>query len=266
MAKKKKNTLPNDAQEAAQKLFFAGVGALSMAEEEGSKLFKQLVKKGKKYDGEARQEVAELRKQIEGRAGQAKKQALQVRDEVDQRTNKVRSSLDTQVDRVRKAADTQIDQVRKVADDTLSDIERRVQDVVTATLQGLGIPTRDEIASLRDSVQKLSKNLDALKHERAIEAESQPEVMAVETGNGWYNIIVYGRVVGKVHGEEEAVEEVSRLQKENAVLTDAERSSGVQAEKGGGGWYTIKLNGLTVDKVQGKEAADTEVARLEAQA
>jgi len=266
MAKKKKNTLPNDAQEAAQKLFFAGVGALSMAEEEGSKLFKQLVKKGKKYDGDARKEVAEIRKQIEGRAGQAKKQALQVRDDVDKQTGKVKSAIDTQVDRVRKVADNQIDQVRKVADDTLSDIERRVQDVVTVTLQGLGIPTRDEIASLRSSVQKLSKNLDALKHERAIEAESQPEVMAVETGNGWYNVIVYGRVVGKVHGEEEAVEEVSRLQKENAALTDADRSSGVQAEKGGGGWFTIKLNGLTVDKVQGKEAAETEVARLEAQA
>lgn len=265
MAKNKQNSLPQDAQEAAQKLFYAGVGAFAVAEEEGSKLFKKLVKKGKKYDGDARKEVEQVRKQLEGHYGQAKKQALQVRDDVDRQTGKVKGSIDTQVDRVRKAADTQIEQVRKVADDTLGELEKRMQDVVTTTLQGLGIPTRDEVASLRKSVQQLSKNLDALKHERRIEAEAQPEVTAVETGNGWYDVVVYDRVVGKVHGEEEAVEEVARLQRENAALTDAERSAGVEAVKGGGGWYQIKLNGLVVDKVQGKEAAETEVARLEAQ-
>lgn len=263
MTKNRTNVLPNDAQEAAQKLFYAGVGALSVAEEEGSKLFKQLVKKGKKYDGTARKEVAQVRDQIEGRV---RKQVEQVRGGVDRQTGMVKQTLDTQVGRVREAADAQIEQVRKIADDVLSDFERRVQDAVTTTLQGLGIPTRAEVAALRASVQQLSKNLDALKHERTIEAEARPEITAVETGNGWYDIVVYGKVVGNVHGEAAAVEEVGRLQRENATLTDAERASGVEAVKGGGGWYQIKLNGLTVDKVQGKEAAETEVARLEAQA
>ena len=259
MAKKNKNSLPKDMQEATQNVFLAGIGALSVAEEEGSKLFKKLVKKGKKYDGEARKEVEQMRKQVEGQVGQAKK-------DVDQQTDRVKKSIDTQVDRVRKAADTQVDKVRKVADDTFSTLEQRVQEALTTALQTLGIPTKEEIAGLRKSVQQLSKNLDALSHERKIEAQAQPEIVAVESGNGWYDISVYDRVVGKVHGEEEAIEEISRLQKENATLTEAERSSGVEAVKGGGGWYQIKLNGLVVDKVQGKEAADTEVARLEAQA
>ncbi len=259
MAKKNKNSLPKDMQEATQNVFLAGIGALSVAEEEGSKLFKKLVKKGKKYDGEARKEVEQMRKQVEGQVGQVKK-------DVDQRTDKVMKTIDTQVDRVRKAADTQVDKVRKAADDTFSSLEQRVQEALTTALQTLGIPTKDEIAGLRKSVQQLSKNLDALSHERKIEAQAQPEIVAVETGNGWYDIAVYDRVVGKAHGEEEAIEEISRLQKEHATLTEAERSSGVEAVKGGGGWYQIKLNGLVVDKVQGKEAADTEVARLEAQA
>ena len=262
MAKNRTNILPSDAQEAAQKLFYAGVGALSVAEEEGSKLFKQLVKKGKKYDGAARKEVAQVREQIEGRL---KKQVEQVRSDVDREAGKVKQTLDTQVGRVREAADAQIEQVRKVADDVRGDVERRVQDAVTTTLRGLGIPTRDEVAALRSSVQQLSKNLDALKRERTIEAEAKPEITAVETGNGWYDIVVYGKVVGNVHGEAAAVEEVGRLQREHAVLTAAERASGVEAVRGGGGWYQIKLNGLTVGKVQGKEAVKAEVARLEAQ-
>ncbi len=259
MAKNKnKNSLPQDVQEATQKVFFAGIGALSVAEEEGSKLFKKLVKKGKKYDGEARKEVEQMRKQVEGQVGQVKK-------DVDEQTDKVMKTIDAQVERARKVADTQVGKVRKVADDTINTFEQRVQEAVTMALQSLGIPTRDEIASLRQSVKQLSKNLDALKHERTVEAEAQPEIVAVETGNGWYDISVYDRVIGKAHGEEEAIEEITRLQQENATLTAAERDSGIEAVKGGGGWYQIKLNGLVVDKVQGKEAADMEVARLEAQ-
>jgi poly(hydroxyalkanoate) granule-associated protein len=270
MAKKKKNsnTLPNDAQEAAQRLFFAGVGALSLAEEEGSKLFKKLVKRGKKYDGDARKEVAEVRAQLEGRV---KQQVDQVRSDVDaqtdkvkQQTDKVKKSVDARVGRVRQAADARAEQVRKAADGTFSDLERRVQEIVTGTLRGLGIPTRDEVASLRKSVRELSKNLDALKHERTIATDAQPAVAAVETENGWYDVLVHGTPIKKVHGEEEAVEVVARLQQENAALTDAERQEGAEAVKGGGGWYQITFHGLVVDKVQGKDAAEANVERLNA--
>ena len=42
-----------DATETAKKIWLAGVGALTMAEEEGSKLFKVLVEKGKKNESVA---------------------------------------------------------------------------------------------------------------------------------------------------------------------------------------------------------------------
>ncbi len=247
MAKTKNTSLPNDVQEATERVLLAGVGALSVAEDEGSKLFKKLVKKGKKYNGAGLEQVEQIRKQVEGRAGQ-------VKHEVDQQTGKVK-----------KALDTQIGKARQVADGALGTVEQRVQEAVTVALQGLGIPTRDEIAGLRKSVQQLSKNLDALRREREIEAEAHPEVTARATGNGWYEIAVHEVAVEKVHGEEEAVERVAALQRENSTLTADERAAGVEAVKGGGGWYQIKLNGLVVEKVQGQEAADAAVARLEAQ-
>ncbi|MEM1042586.1 MAG: phasin family protein [Bacteroidota bacterium] len=244
---KKKNDLPTDVQEATERVLLAGVGALAVTEKQGSKLFKKLVKKGKKYNGAGLEQVEQIRKQVEGRAGQVKR-------DVDQQTGKVK-----------KVIDTQVDKVLQVADGALGGLEQRVQDAVTVALQGLGIPTRDEIAALRTSVHQLSKNLDALRKERAMEAEAQPEVEARATGNGWYEVVVHGAVTEKVHGEDEAVERVAELQRENATLTAAERAAGVEAVQGGGGWYQVKLHGLVVGKVQGKSAAETAVAELEAQ-
>lgn len=48
MARKIVPTTTFDATEAARKVWLAGLGALSIAEEEGSKFFKTLVDKGKK--------------------------------------------------------------------------------------------------------------------------------------------------------------------------------------------------------------------------
>lgn len=254
MAKNKKS----DVQATAENILHAGVGALSMAEQEGGKLFKKLVKKGKKYDGAARKEVEQMRKQVEGQVGEAKKQ-------VEGRVEQVRKTVDSRADQVRQTVDTQLDKVKKAADETVSGFEQRVQEAVAAALQGLGIPTRNEIAALQDSVRQLSKNLDALKHERSIAAESAAEIEAVATGNGWYEVVVRGVVVGKVHGEEDAAERVGKLIEEDAALTSAEREAGPEAVKGGGGWYTITLNGLVVDKVQGEQLAEVRVAALEAQ-
>lgn len=254
MAKNQKS----DIQATAENILHAGVGALSVAEEEGGKLFKKLVKKGKKYDGAARKEVEQMRKQIGGQVGRAK-------ERVEGRVEQVKQTVDARADQVKQTVDARLGQVKKAADETVSGFEQRVQEAVAAALQGLGIPTRKEIAALQESVRQLSKNLDALKHERSIAAESAAEIEAVATGNGWYDIVVRGVAVGKVHGEEEAAERVGRLIQEDAALTSAEREAGPEAVKGGGGWYTIKLNGLVVDKVQGAQLAEVRLAALAAQ-
>jgi poly(hydroxyalkanoate) granule-associated protein len=49
MAKKKADRL-EDLKATAEKVWLAGLGALAQAEKQGDKLFKSLVKKGKRYD------------------------------------------------------------------------------------------------------------------------------------------------------------------------------------------------------------------------
>ncbi|MGB5658402.1 MAG: phasin family protein, partial [Thermoanaerobaculia bacterium] len=46
MTKKSKTDVQNEVVQSAQKIWLAGIGALATAEEEGSKLFNSLVKKG----------------------------------------------------------------------------------------------------------------------------------------------------------------------------------------------------------------------------
>lgn len=65
MAKKSKNRLPTDIQEATQRVLHAGVGALSVTEKKGSKLFKKLVKKGKRYDGVGLEQVEQMRQSVQ---------------------------------------------------------------------------------------------------------------------------------------------------------------------------------------------------------
>jgi poly(hydroxyalkanoate) granule-associated protein len=55
--------VPADVAEAAQRVWFAGLGALAMAQDEGGKLFSLLVERGREMEKAGGQSVAALRKQ-----------------------------------------------------------------------------------------------------------------------------------------------------------------------------------------------------------
>jgi polyhydroxyalkanoate synthesis regulator phasin len=56
-AKKKKREIPKDMMESAHKIWLAGLGAMAVAEEEGSKLFKNLVDRGHDIEDRGKQQV-----------------------------------------------------------------------------------------------------------------------------------------------------------------------------------------------------------------
>lgn len=71
MTKKSKTDVQNEVVESAQKIWLAGIGALATAEEEGSKLFNSLVKKGEGYEAQGKQRVGDVRARVEQIVGQA---------------------------------------------------------------------------------------------------------------------------------------------------------------------------------------------------
>ena len=119
----KKMVFQDDVLESAQKIWLAGLGALSMAEEEGTKFFKNLVKKGEKFE-------------LPG-----KKQLEKVQDTVEEQFEGVRDKAETTIGKFGKSFDS------KVAD----------------TLQRLGVPSRMEIQKLTKRVELLTKKVDDLK-------------------------------------------------------------------------------------------------------
>lgn len=71
MTKKSKTDVQNEVAQSAQKIWLAGIGALATAEEEGSKLFNSLVKKGETYEARSKQRVEEVKARVEEVVGKA---------------------------------------------------------------------------------------------------------------------------------------------------------------------------------------------------
>ena len=174
-----------DVKEATQNVFLAGLGALAMAEEEGSKLFKKLVKKGKKV------ELPELGAK---------------------RVKAIREQLDDASDKASDAVTSRVNDAKFMAEETADKVEDRVQDAVAVVMKRIGVPTREEISELTASVERLTKHIDSLKAERA----ASDELVLEAVGGGWYEIRLGDVVVEKVQGKETADKAYARVQEQRA--------------------------------------------------
>jgi poly(hydroxyalkanoate) granule-associated protein len=121
MAKKKGSKA--EARESAQRIWFAGLGALSAAEEEGSKLFHDLVKRGEGYD-------KDLRAGIEKTTRKAREEVKKIRGQAGKAWDRIGAGLDDQVG---------------------------------LALGRMGVPTKKEIDALTRKVERLTKTLEDLK-------------------------------------------------------------------------------------------------------
>ena len=66
MVKKKTKELQNDIMDSAHKVWLAGLGAVAMAEQEGGKLFTNLVEKGQKLEKKGKDEVEKAKGAVSG--------------------------------------------------------------------------------------------------------------------------------------------------------------------------------------------------------
>ncbi len=71
MASKKVKDLTSDVKDATRKVWLAGLGALAAAEEEGSKVFKTLVKRGTDFETRNRPKVNRTVKSAKGKVKNA---------------------------------------------------------------------------------------------------------------------------------------------------------------------------------------------------
>ena len=176
------------SQDAVQKVFLAGLGALALAEEEGSKTFKKLVKRGKKVElpGLGMDRVRSIREQIGGEAEKA--------------TDAVKG---------------RVQDAKYVAGETADKAEGQLSEAITAVMTRLGVPTRTEISDLTASVERLTTNIERLKEEREA-AVAPADLILKGVGGGWYEIRIGDVVVEKVQGKDEAEKVYARVQEQRA--------------------------------------------------
>jgi poly(hydroxyalkanoate) granule-associated protein len=117
-----KNT-QDELKDSVHRIWLAGLGALSAAEEEGSKLFSKLVDRGR--DVESKGKV-----------------------EVDKVNEKVRSG---------------VDKAKAKAESAFENWGEKFDEKLTSALHRLGVPTRDEIHNLTKRVEDLNSKVEHLK-------------------------------------------------------------------------------------------------------
>jgi poly(hydroxyalkanoate) granule-associated protein len=120
-----------DVRGSAREIWLAGIGAMAVAEEESSKLFSTLVKKGTAYETRNRQRV-----------DQALTGLVDLRQDAMQNISSAGTSL------------------RRTAGRTLERVESTIDAGVASALDRLGVPTRNEIHALTQKVERLTATLE----------------------------------------------------------------------------------------------------------
>jgi len=119
-------SLQTELTQRGREVWLAGLGALATVEEEGSKLYSRLVKRGEKFESDRRKKIEEVREEVTETAREQSEEALA--------------------------------QLEEAGDETHS----LLLDTVNAALERFGVPTRTEVDRLSDRVEALSDQVDDL--------------------------------------------------------------------------------------------------------
>jgi poly(hydroxyalkanoate) granule-associated protein len=117
-----RSTIQDELSQRGREVWLAGLGALATVEEEGSKLFGNLVDRGKEFEQERRTELEK-----------ATQKAREQRDEA-------------------------LSQLEEAGEETQS----LLFNTINSALERFGVPNQTEIDRLSNKVDKLSQQVDAL--------------------------------------------------------------------------------------------------------
>jgi poly(hydroxyalkanoate) granule-associated protein len=123
---KSHDSLQEELTKRGREVWLAGLGALATVEEEGTRLFGQLVDRGKEFESERRKEIEEVREEV--------------------------------TETAREQRDEALEQIEEAGEETQS----LLLDTVHAALERFGVPTRSEVDRLSAKVDTLSQQVDAL--------------------------------------------------------------------------------------------------------
>jgi len=123
-----RSEVQDKVKETAHKIWLAGLGAFSLAEKEGGKLYRSLIEKGEQYEELGKERFEKVRDRVEAFAETAREKAGAVAGEVEKRAGRAWGRVGEDLD-----------------------------DAVSGALAKLGVPTKDEINRLTRRIEDLTK-------------------------------------------------------------------------------------------------------------
>ncbi len=121
-------------KKSANRIWLAGLGAFALAEQEGGKLFKSLVKKGETLESTGRERFEQIREGVGEVADAAKEKFGSAQERLETATG----------------------EVRERATEVWSRVEREVDDRVAIALERVGVPSKSEISRLTRRIEELT--------------------------------------------------------------------------------------------------------------
>lgn len=116
------NDFRDELSERGREVWLAGLGALATVEEEGTKLFNQLIDRGQEFEEERREEIKEV------------------------------------ADKARDQRDEALSQIEEIGEETQSTLT----ETVNTALERFGVPSQTEVDRLADKVDTLSQQVEEL--------------------------------------------------------------------------------------------------------
>lgn len=115
----------DELKESVHKIWLAGLGAVALTEEKGAEFFKGLVERGESY--------------------------------------KIRMPGEEQLKEVKEKLTGARDKARERAGSTFDKFEGKIDEAVSGAMRRLGVPGRDEIATLTKRVEELTRVVEQLR-------------------------------------------------------------------------------------------------------
>ena len=120
-------------------------------------------------------------------------------------------------------------------------------------LADLGLPSLDTAGANREETASNATTTNL----------SQPVISYQHNGGGWYTVEVAGIEVDRIQGEQPAAERAGELLAAYAGQDAADQKSRETAVTHvGGGWYEVKVAGVPVDRVRGKDSVEERYRQL----
>lgn len=115
--------LPEEVVDRARDIWLAGLGALSAVQEEGGKVFSDLVHKGEQWERERIDDLGAAKKQVDEAVKEAQKRGQSAKSELDKRLGQLEDSLERLMDRFNAIVRDEVKQVAARVDQLSHQVE-----------------------------------------------------------------------------------------------------------------------------------------------